>query len=115
MSGEPRVIDYGPKPTPRRTWGMAWPLWLLVGAFCGSLACLYWRAIGQAGSHQARVTLLALFASITLVALINAVRTFRKAGYPAAGADRGGGILLMRPDVARAPPRPLNGFTLSTA
>src|SRR5688572_19225010 len=29
-----------------------------------------------------------------------------------AGADRGGGILHLRSSVARAPPQPLNGFTL---
>ena len=34
------------------------------------------------------------------------------AGSPVAGADRGGGILYLRPGVARAPPRPLNGVTL---
>jgi hypothetical protein len=36
------------------------------------------------------------------------------AGSPAAGADRGGGILHWRSSFARAPPRPLIGVTLST-
>jgi len=35
-------------------------------------------------------------------------------GGPAAGADRGGGILQLRSGVARAPPRPLNGITIRT-
>ena len=80
MSRQSPVIDYGTKPRPRRTWGVAWPVWLLAGGFCAGLACLYWRAMRQPGSYGARMSFFVLFASIGLVALINALRTLRKAG-----------------------------------
>lgn len=79
MRKEPLIIDYEAPPAARpRTWGMSWPVWLLLAGFCAFAELAGWIAANGRVSGWGDILFIAVGAVIGLIALINAFHTFLK-------------------------------------
>jgi hypothetical protein len=80
MTNKPPIIDYAPRLTATRRWGMSRRMWWVLASFCAVIHLYAWFAMNGRRNSVGDNAVLVVLGAIGLVALINAIRPLRQAG-----------------------------------